>query len=296
MNKCTPQNNSEITYVCDYNWPIEEQMKGRSLIINVSQLCDIRPIYDRMADNSRIVAFIYRDNYGSLETIDIDPQWSDIPVILYLNRLGQFRSVADKVNLLKNLNVTVIFTGAESRACVDAQILSSLGIHSGIDLTSESELSESLLDLITYCFYSRLPHAPIEPFSTMARHYTGNNYVSPSLLNLENPARYIHIDADHRLAFTRTDLQLGNTLSDTADTITPDTLDEEARRFSSRWQQWFVESHPCTFCSAFRVCKGFFYRPDAPVHRCKEVMDELLESIEFQRKKDENRTKEPCQL
>lgn len=297
MNKCIPQNSCpHITYVCDYNWPIENELKGSSVIVNINRLGDIRHITDGMGSDSSIKAFIYREPFGSLETVDIDPAWADTPIVMYLNHLGKFRNVADKVEQLKGMNITIIFTGAQAQACVDAQILSSLGIHSGVELTPDSELSESLLDLMTYYFYSRLPHAPIEPFATMAHYYTGNNYVSPSLLQLENPARYVHIDAQHRMAFTRAGLLAGNTLEHTADNITSQQLDTEAQRFSDRWQQWFIESHPCTFCPAFRVCKSFFYKEGADTTRCREVMSELLESIEFDKKKHETHRNEPCQL
>lgn len=295
----TPQNNTPrntISYVCDYQWPIEVELKGKSLIVNVNHVGDIRRLNDALGTETPVQAYIYRDAYGSLETLDVDPDWGDIPIVLYLNRLGQFRTVAHKVEMLKGLNVTVIFTGEESRACVDAQILASLGIHSGIKLTPDSPLSDSVLDLITYNFYSQMPHADIEPFSTMSRHYKGENYVSPSLLDLENPARYLHVDAKHRLAFTRDDLLAGNVLDFTSDDATDTLIDDAAQLFSRRWQQWFVESRPCTFCPAFRVCKGFFHASEKSTERCTEVMSELLEAIEFERKKCENHSKKPCQL
>ncbi len=209
MHKFIRSNKNPNThvFVCEYNWPVEERLKGRALVIKISNLDDVLNIQKHLDETTKLDAFIYRNEYASLETIDINPDWRDTPVILYLNRLGQFRNIYEKIELLKKLNVILIFTGTEYQACKDAQILSSLGIHSGIELTPESKLSDSVLDLITYTFYGTMPHAQIEPFSIMEKYYDGESYVSPELAEFINPERYIHIDKDLNLAFSDTDLK-----------------------------------------------------------------------------------------
>ena len=49
----------------------------------------------------------------------------------------------------------------------------------------------------------------------------------------------------------------------------------------------FIESHPCTFCPAFRVCMGYFAE-QSDNGRCQVVMSELLDAIEFSKKKNQN--------
>lgn len=85
--------------------------------------------------------------------------------------------------MIRNMNVTIIFTGAEKQATTDAQVLASLGIHSGICLPTDALLGDHVLDLITYNFYNTMPHAEIEPFSTLCRYYDGETYVNPKLQN-----------------------------------------------------------------------------------------------------------------
>lgn len=299
MHKFIRSNKNPNThvFVCEYNWPIEEGLKGRALAIKVKNLEDVVNIPKHLDETTKIDAFIYRNEYASLETIDINPDWGATPVILYINRLGQFRNVHPKIELLRQLNVAVIFIGSEKQACKDAQILASLGIHSGIELTPESDLNESILDLMTYHFYGTMPHAEIEPFSTIEKYYDGENYVSPALANFVNPERYIHIDKDMNLAFSSQELLQGNHLSEKYPHLKTNVFAESANKYNQRWQKWFIDSHSCTFCPAFRVCMGYFCNAENQTSpRCKEVMSELLESVEFYKTRLQKNRKNTCQL
>ncbi len=299
MHKFIRSNNNPNThvFVCEYNWPIEEQLKGRALVIKINNLDDILNIQGHLDESTKIDAFIYQDNFASLETIDVNPAWCNTPIILYINRLGQYRNVVQKIEVLKRLNVIVIFTSSEEHSCKDAQILSSLGIHSGIKLTPESELTDSLLDLVTYTFYGTMPHAPIEPFSTMERYYDGESYVSPRLAEFINPTRYIHIDKDMNMAFSEQDLKNGNILSDSYPHLKSDAFSSAVETYSYKWQEWFIESHKCTFCPAFRVCMGYFDQHNTCTNnRCREIMTELLDAIEFYKTKVQQIHPQRCQL
>ena len=267
MHKFIRSNKNPNThvFVCEYNWPIEEKLKGRALVIKINQLNDIMNIQKHLDETTKLDAFIFRDEYASLETIDVNPDWGETPVILYINRLGQFRNVHPKIELLKRLNVIVIFTGTGNQACKDAQILSSLGIHTGIEFTPDSELSDSVLD--------------------------------PALAAFINPERYIHIDKEMNMAFTDEDLKNGNHLTVTFPHLRSEEFAEPAEAYSHRWQEMFVDSHPCTFCPAFRVCMGYFCKGEAPKDdRCKKVMTELLESIEFHKSQLQQNNTKKCQL
>lgn len=282
--------------VTQYNWPIEEYLNGNALIVQINHLDDIFNI-KRHYDNSVINGFIYVDKYASLETVDIKPEWADTPIIMYLNRLGRFSEVHDKLELIKRLNVTIIFTGSEQSACTDAQIVASLGIHTGISFEPNSQLNDSVLDLITYTFYSPMPHADIEPFSTIERYYDGETYVSPNLAKFVNPNRYIHVDKFYHLAFSKEDLEQDNYFGDNLELILRDTdtkLQEAIDNKEHEWQKLFIVNHPCTFCPAFRVCCGYFasYKGE----RCQAVMTELLEAIEFQKQKKQTNQLGICQL
>lgn len=290
------QNKTRI-YVCNYDWPIEEKLKGEAIVVRINSLNDIENIAKNIDTTTKVNAYVYRNDYASLETIDVKPEWKDTPVVLYINRLGQFRNVFHKINLLKQLNVIVIFTGPASQACRDAQILASLGIHTGIDLTPDYELGEPVLDLITYTFYSPMPHAHIEPFATMEKYYDGETYVSPAIASFINPDRYLHIDKEQKVAFSPAALKDGKVLATKYPDLTIEEIEEGANEELCKWQEFFVDSHRCTFCPAFRVCTGYFCRPDGSTpEECQNVMSELLDSIEFEKTKSHKIKKEQCQL
>lgn len=283
-------------FVCEYNWPIEERLKGRALVIKVNHLDDIMNIQKHFDERTKIDAFVYRDDFASLETIDINPLWRQTPVILYINRLGQFRNVHNKLGLLRQLNVIVIFTAPEKQACKDAQILASLGIHSGIQLRPDSELGEEILDLIAYSFYGTMPHAGIEPFTTIEKYYDGESYVSPSIAEFINPERYIHIDSDFNLAFSEKDLKQGNILAEKYPHLRTEEFAEASESYSLKWQELFINSHKCTYCPAFRICMGYFNQDGEENINCCKVMSELLDAIEFHKTRLQQNNKKTCQL
>lgn len=299
MHKFIRSNKNPNTrvYVCDYTWPIEINLRGRAIVVRVFKLEDILSISRNIEEATKIEAFVYRNEYASLETIDINPEWGKTPVILYINRLGQFRDVHDKVEMLRGLNVMVIFTGSGRNACKDAQILSSLGVHSGVEITPDSDLSEELVDLITYSFYSMMPHGDIEPFATMARYYDGESYVSPAIARFVNPDRYFHVNGDLHVAFSPEDLAEGRLIGEDFNSVADQALETAADGYAHRWQEMFVDSHSCTFCPAFRICMGYFYGHRAQEEgRCIPVMTELLEAIEFSKQKNQSNRPQQCRL
>ena len=195
---------------------------------------------------------------------------------------------------MKRLNIMVVFTSNETQATRDAQILSSLGIHSGILITSKSQLSEPILDLMTYAFYGNYPHADIEPFATICRYYDGESYVSPSYANFENPNRYIHINNEKKCAFTSTELKDSNKCFDEHEMLDRYNFAELVEKENRKWQTFFINSHPCSFCPAFRICLNYFdFKANGC--KCKEVMSELLEAIEFHKQIESQKRIERCQ-
>lgn len=296
MHKFIPSNrigNTHI-FVTKYNWAIEEHLKGKAILLHINHLNDIESILKHTDEVTKFVGFIYRNDYASLETIDINPNWGHTSVILYINRLGQYRNIYPKINLMKRLNVMVVFTSNEAQAARDAQILSSLGIHSGILIMPESQLSESVLDLMTYAFYGSWPHAEIEPFATICRYYDGESYVSPAFANFENPNRYIHINKEKKCAFTSAGLKDSNKFFEESEILDSNKLVDLVEKENRKWQNYFINSHPCTFCPAFRICLSYFdFKTNGC--KCKEVMSELLEAIEFHKQIESQKRIERCQ-
>ena len=295
MHKFIPTHWNRNTHilVTKYTWPIEEYLKGHAILVHINCLEDISNIKRHLHETTKVHAFVYTDKYASLETIEINPDWGNTPIILYINRLGQFRNIHKKIALIKNMNIILIFTGQEEQATTDAQIAASLGIHTGIVLSPQAHLSDYVLDLMTYNFYNTMPHAEIEPFSTIGRYYDGESYVSPKLAEFINPLRYIYVDKDLHLAFSQKELDEGTFFDQGLEKLYEVSSHETIEKEACKWQEMFIEPHPCTFCPAFRICMGYFSE-QRESGRCREVMNELLGAIEFNKKKQQK--KEICQL
>ena len=296
MHKFIPTHWNRNTHVLvtKYTWPIEEYLKGHAILVHINCLEDIPNILKHLHETTIVHAFVYTDKYASLETININPDWGQIPIILYINRLGQFRNIHEKIGMIRNMNVTIIFTGAEKQATTDAQVLASLGIHSGICLPTDAHLRDHFLDLITYNFYNTMPHAEIEPFSTLCRYYDGETYVNPKIAEFVNPLRYIYVDKELHLAFSQEELDTGIFFDQGIEKLYEVSSHDAIEKETVKWQEMFVDAHPCTFCPAYRICMGYFQK-QREIGRCCKVMTELLSAIEFEKNKQQNNIKR-CQL
>lgn len=287
-------NSNTHIFVTDYNWDFHNRLKGKALVIYVQYLSEINNIINSIKEPTKINAIVYENPYTSLETEDIDPNWGNTPIIMKINRLGAFRNVSDKIELIKRLNITIIFTANNHQSIIDAQILASLGIHSGITLPTETVDWDNLTNLITYTFYGTMPHAAIEPFATMEKYYCGTNYVAPSFAEFENPDRYIHIDAEGNLAFSRKELKNKHYFDSGWENLHNISAHPAIAERKHKWQEMFIETHSCTFCPAYRICGGYF-NEQSDKSMCQKTMNELLEGIEFYKQKCYNK-KESCQL
>lgn len=288
MEKYIPSKHSKsLILVTKYNWPVEVLLKGHAVVLFIDDLNSIPNIMRHKSDTINIHAFVHVNDLASLETIDFKPEFFQGPLVLCINRLGKFSQVHHKIAMLRNMNVSVFFTGEERTATRDAQILSSLGIHSGIVLHKNAALSDNVMDLMTYHFYGTLPHAPIEPFSTLEHLYDGTRHVTPAQAQLHDPTRYVFIDKDYHLAFSQEELDRGEYFDQGRDKLATLSQHEAVEAQQTKWQEMFIESHPCTFCPAFRVCMGYFAE-QRDNGRCQVVMSDLLEAIEFSKKKNQN--------
>lgn len=280
--------------VLNGNWSFKDKLKGHALVIYVQEPNDIPRVIHEIQAPTIIHAIVYENPLCSLTSINIDASWGNTPIILKIGRLGQYRDIAFKLEQLKSLNVMVVMPANSIQSYRDAQILSSLGIHSGIDFSCGCQAWDSFKDLVAYAFYSRMNHADIEPFASMTSYYCGMNYVSPAIMSFYNPERYIHIDGNGNMAFSREQLNNGDYFASGWGILPNISSHPAIKKESHKWQQLFIENHECTYCPAFRVCKAFFMG-QRENGGCQEGMMDLLEAIEFKKAEQSNRI-QLCQL
>lgn len=265
----------------DGPWNPEALLRGEAVIVKVDKLEAIDYICRIVTNPTKLECFIYEDYDASLESLEIKPNWKGTNIILRIGRLGRYSNVANKLTIVKSLNIQIQFDPRSVTASRDAQILASLGISTGVVFTDDMPLGESLKDLIAYSFYSPMRHGVVEPFVTMEKLYCGENYVSPEMAFFENEDRYIHINEDFEMAVSSKKLKKGEYIGKGQEGLY--NLYHGDKVVNPSWQQFFIDSHSCSFCPAFRVCKGFFSGSNRP-EECKPIMMEILEGIEHSKK------------
>lgn len=265
----------------DGPWNPEALLRGEAVIVKIERLEAIEYISSIVSSPTKLECFIYEDYDASLETLEINPKWKGNNIILKIGRLGRYSNITHKLVLAKALNIQIQFFPKSATASRDAQILASLGIGTGIIFTEDMPLGDWLKDLIAYSFYSPMRHGAVEPFVTMEKQYCGENYVSPQMAFFENEERYIHINEKFEMATSSKKLREGEFFGKGQEGLYKVYHEEKVANPS--WQQFFIESHHCSFCPAFRVCKGFFSGSKRP-EECEPTMMEILEGIEHSKK------------
>ena len=212
--------------------------------------------------------------------------WNEFPLALYVQEIGPLREVLANVRLLRQMNARLYLPLDRDENYAYARILCSLGVAITVVEGVTCPDWDALLDLATYAILGRVAHALLDPFTVMANQYNPSEPLNVSSVYFNNPARYLHLSQDGKVAFDEEDLQAGRYVLDSVDQL--DTLPEcpAYERRLSAWRGVFLRFEGCSICPAWRVCLGRMskYAPD--LHGCREYSTELLEILDqqFQRK------------
>ena len=190
-------------------------------------------------------------------------EWQRIPLVVYPAGLGAVRDLIGLLPLLKKLNVKFFFDSALGHSYEAVQILSSLGIYSGIWINERADW-EKLTDLMYYALCGKVVHAPIEPFQYLYDVYERNRLVDYGGVFFEDGEVFEVLTAKNEGMFK---------VFDTEHT-------EEAQRSTEKnWQRFFYEATPCAACPGWRICMGKYanMKDKTP---CQSFTTELLNLIE----------------
>lgn len=289
-------NRSSIILVIDHNEDLISKLNGYALVVYMSDLLDIYRVQNSIQPLSKIHCVVYDNPYCSLSSLDFNSNWKGIPIHLFISAIGDFSKLVPLLPVLRDLDIRIFFYATSPSAFVDAQILSSLGIHSGVILTENQSYWEELNDLIHYSIYGKMLHAPIEPFGFLCQNYNQNETCTIKNVYFNSPDRYLHLNEKEEIALSREDLLAGNFIEQGIEHL---DLIKQNTQFSNnliKWQQLFLKEDGCAFCSAWRICGGFFENQNNTTN-CRETFSELLEAVEFYNNSNKsiNRS-ELCQL
>jgi len=164
----------------------------------------------------------------------------ETPEVVYSHGLGRVRDLIPQIPELKKNRVLFFFDGAREKSYEEVQILSSLGIYSGIVIHEKSNW-EKLTDLLYYALCSRAPHAPIEPFQ-----YAFDTYQRNKLVDYGTVSSLVtrHLSLYH-----------------------------------SSLHPFFYEATPCAACAGWRVCLGKYAKTEDK-SGCSAFSTELLTLID----------------
>jgi len=244
-----------------------EQLQNKTIVVETDDISKIEEINNAVCVHNRLfcIKLYVKQNITSLS---LKEEWKNIPLVVYVVRgercevkgeryedcgdLGNVRDLVGMLPVLRKLNVKFFLDGAVAQNYEAVQILSSLGIYSGIVINEKADW-EKLTDLIYYALCGRVAHAPIEPFQYVYDMYERNKLVDYGTAFFENSERYLKFNTE----FT------------------------EKHRVSQRnsWQRFFYEGSECAACEGWRICMGK-YAEMKDKNGCRDFTVEWLNVVD----------------
>ncbi|MCL1850444.1 MAG: hypothetical protein FWF70_03420 [Bacteroidetes bacterium] len=239
---------------------IEEVMEveGKTIVFETNRIDNIENIRDTVSENNRLFCVKLRLNQ-EITSIVFKEEWQNIPLVFYPTGLGNVRDLIGALPLIRKPNIKFFLDGGKEQNYEAVQILSSLGVHSGI-LINENADWEKLTDLMYYALCGKVPHAPIEPFQYLYDIYNRNTIAD--------------YDA---VFFNDTDVFECFTTKDTKNHPLPPPKEGNA------WQEFCYEASPCAACEGWRICLGKYAALEDKTE-CRNFTGKwlnLIENIKF---------------
>lgn len=216
-----------------------------------------------------------------LSALPLNDAWRTIPLAMYLPSLGSFEIVFDRLTFLRESKARIFLDAGKSDNLRDVQILSSLGVWTGVYFGAGAIDWDRLNSLMHYAIYGKAGHAPIEPF-----HYISANYNPEEMTDLRNvyfadPRRFLYCDAEGHVAVNRQEAKLGNFICNAAEI---DRINENPayQERLSDWRRFFLEQTTCAACVGWRICLGVFsghYGDHRP--QCRALFEDCMDGADF---------------
>ena len=213
--------------------------------------------------------------------LEFHQEHSSLPIALFAPGLGRFRTLASKLQILRQLNIRIYLPFDCEENFSSLRILSSLGIASVAVFQDVNNDWEKVSDLMTYALMGRVSRAPIDPFNYMAERYSANLRTDFSAVYFNDPTRYIHVDEQGRIALSSRELADRQFISAQIKDLDSLPENDEYRDRLESWRHFFLRTGGCAYCEAWRICLGKFNEHRRENEGCLEFFKELLEAIEL---------------
>jgi hypothetical protein len=193
----------------------------------------------------------------NITSISYKEEWENMRLVIYPAGLGKVRDLIGLLPVIKKLNLKFFLDGAKKESYEAVQILSSLGIYSGIVINENADW-ERLTDLMYYALCGKVPHAPIEPFQ-----FVYEVYERCFLVNYE--VVYEAKNEERQKENSPPIFWRGGREADGV--------------VKEGWQRFFYEPTECAACEGWRICLGK-YAQLKDKSGCKNFTIEWLNVIE----------------
>jgi hypothetical protein len=265
-----------VKLVCPLEHHLIDRIEGRSICVRVDATQDIAAAAADARQRNTLVCVIC-DLSEPLADIAVEDGWHGVPIALAVPSVGRFRDIARKTETLRKLNLRV-YLPAEAHS--GARILASLGIPVCVDFGTSADW-DALADLMTYALLGVVPHAPIEPFQTIADGYRQAGRCDEwGRVLFDDPSRFLHLDAEGRIALSRRDLLAGRFVTSDLSQLDGPEVRRAVEQRMQAWRTVFAGDHFCARCQAWRICRGRLCDGKAAPDGCDAFFAEMADVIE----------------
>ena len=286
---------STIRLVCPNDPALLARLEKRTLCVRVKSPDEIAAAVDAARARNALSCVIC-DLDVPLDRIEVNEAWQGVPIVLMAPSVGRFCDLSGKLNALRTLDLRVYLPYGEENL-TGARMLASVGIPAGIVVTpADAPDWDAVADLMTYALLGVVPHAPIEPFQTMASGYRPNAR-SPNWGRVwfDDPSHYLHIDEAGRIALSRAELLAGDFIADDLSELESPAVRVAIEERVEGWRDFFLGNHFCARCKGWGLCHGRFCDGKPAPDGCQEFFHEMAGVIEQARSKTAKRPVERWQ-
>lgn len=271
--------------VCPYDLSLLKGLSGRTLVVRVDDPALIEEAAAAVQNSGNRLAHLKVDFPQPLDQFPFRPEWAGLPLALYVPALGRFAGLADRLGLMRSIDLRVYLPAGSSENLAALRILSSVGIRTFAEFDANEPPWQDLADLMTYAALGRARHAAIEPFSYIASNYRAQEYTPWGALYFDDPRQFLHLDQGGRVALSQPQREAGEFLPEgILGQDDPWTCPEYARG-ADPWRKTFLEISACAACSGWRVCLGRLAAWSGKEHACAEVFTEMMEVADLYQSK-----------
>lgn len=283
------------TLVCPFNEELITYFGRRQLVVNVQELDHLisaRQVVEHSGNHLRCVRLFLP---GLLAELPAHPDITGIPLALYVRGAGPFARLAHHLSWLRALDLRVFLALNEPEDYVAARILASLGVPTTVVPETAAMDWEALADLAAYALLGRGSRAPLEPFFSMSANFQPTALFQAGPLYFQDPARFLHLSAEGRVALSEADLAEGRFVADHCRELESVPHKPAYQERLRQWREPFLRFEGCSVCPAWRSCLGWWGRFAADHRQCREFVTELMDLLE-RRARSPRREKQLWQL